>query len=251
MQGDALTRRCTVEATVGSGGAVVGTVGYLSPEQIAGKPATIRSDGFSFGALLFEMLAGSSPFAGPTVWAVMEATVRKTAARVESLRPAVPPELSRIVARCLAKNPDDRCASAGDLHADLQAIRSHMTAPAARSRTGRIAMMVGLGLAILGGSALVWTRVRESRIRWAHETVVPEVTRLAEAGDQVGAYRLLQRALAVLPADPQLNELWSRTTASPIMSDPPGADVAFRAYSGADEGWIPLGKTPTTERHPL
>jgi eukaryotic-like serine/threonine-protein kinase len=254
MQGEAPTRQFTADATVGSPGVVVGTIGYLSPEQIAGQPATIRSDVFSFGALLFEMLTGSPPFAGPTLWAVMDATVRKASPPLESLRPDVPLDLSRIVGRCLAKNPDDRYASASNLHADLQAIRSRLTAPAARSRTGRVAMVamtVGLGLAILGGSALVWTRVRESRIRWAHETVVPEVTRLAEAGDQVGAYRLIQRALAILPNDPQLNELWNRTTPAPIMSDPAGADVAFRAYSGTDEGWIPLGKTPTTERHPI
>src|SRR5207237_1307983 len=86
LHGNAATRQLTVDATIGSAGVIVGTVGYLSPEQIAGQPASMRSDVFSFGALLYEMLAGSPAFSGDTVWAVMDATVRNAPPPVESLR---------------------------------------------------------------------------------------------------------------------------------------------------------------------
>ena len=78
------------------------------------------------------------------------------------------------------------------------------------------------------------------------------MTRLASAGEQVAAYRLMQRALAAAPGDPQVTQAWSAiTTSAPITSDPPGADVALRAYSGGDEGWILLGRTPISTRHPF
>ena len=74
LPGEAATRQLTLDATIGSAGIIIGTAGYLSPEQIAGQPASMRSDVFSFGALMFEMLTGSSAFPGDTVWAIMDAT---------------------------------------------------------------------------------------------------------------------------------------------------------------------------------
>ena len=62
LHGEAATRQLTVDGTVGSAGVITGTVGYLSPEQIAGQPASMQSDVFSFGVLLFEMLTGALPF---------------------------------------------------------------------------------------------------------------------------------------------------------------------------------------------
>jgi dienelactone hydrolase len=112
--------------------------------------------------------------------------------------------------------------------------------------------VVGALLAVFGLSAVAWWRVRESDVRWARETALPEAARLAASGDHVAAYRLAMRALAASPDDPQVIDAWNdMTSVSPITSDPPGAEVAFRAYSGKDEGWISLGATPTTTRHPV
>lgn len=98
----------------------------------------------------------------------------------------------------------------------------------------------------------MWLRVREGRIRWARDTAMPEVTRLVEAGEFVAAYRLAQRALAIAPNDPRVQAAASSfTLPTDITSNPPGADVAFRAYSAQDEGWIEIGKTPASTRVPI
>ena len=254
LQGEAATRQLTSDGTIGTAGVVIGTVGYLSPEQIAGQPATMRSDVFSLGALLFEMLTGAPAFPGDSMWAVMDATVRKAPPPLASLRPEIPPRLAALVARCLAKNPDDRYPTAREVHDELVSLRAERTRvpSTARSTYARAAIVVGAALAVLGGGTVVWSRVRESRLRWAHETALPEVSRLTAAGDPVAAYRLAQRVAAVAPNDPQVAEvLGENTTGGSITSDPSGADVAFRTYSGTDEGWISLGKTPTTLRHPI
>jgi formylglycine-generating enzyme required for sulfatase activity len=85
-----------------------------------------------------------------------------------------------------------------------------------------------------------------------HDTAIPEISRLAADGDQMGAYRLALRARLLTPDDSQLEAAWQRfATVLPIASDPPGAEVAIRALSGKDEGWIVLGKTPVSVSVPL
>jgi eukaryotic-like serine/threonine-protein kinase len=106
-------------------------------------------------------------------------------------------------------------------------------------------------LALLGGGTVVLSHFREAKLQSAR-AAIPEISRLAAEGDIVAAYRLAQSALKAAPEDLQVKDAWNSVTRPlPVTSDPPGADVSFRAYSGLDEGWIPLGKTPVTQRRPL
>jgi tRNA A-37 threonylcarbamoyl transferase component Bud32/dienelactone hydrolase len=254
IEGEAATRQLSVDGTIAGPGVVTGTLGYLSPEQMAGQPASMRSDVFALGVVMFEMLTGRPAFTGDSTWAVMDAVVRGQPPTIQSLRKDVPVHFTQIVTRCLSKDPEARYPSAVELRDDLLALRAERAGklPRARSRYTRSVIAIGAALGLLGSGALVWARVRESRLHWARDTALPEVSRLAAAGDHVEAYRLAQRALAAAPNDPQVNDAWiDLTTGVPITSDPPGADVAFRAYSGTDAGWIPLGRTPTTSRHPV
>jgi TolB-like protein/Tfp pilus assembly protein PilF len=96
-------------------GMVLGTIGYMSPEQVLGTPADQRSDVFSFGAILFEMLTGQRAIQGRSVGETMRSLLKDGLPDVESLRPEVGPAVGRIVRRCLEKEPGDRFQSTRDL----------------------------------------------------------------------------------------------------------------------------------------
>ena len=108
---------------------VVGTVGYLSPEQISGLPAEARSDLFSLGAVLYEMLAGKRAFTGASKIETLSAILRDDPGAISGTDNPVPAALEALTRRCLEKSPSDRFGSARDLSF---ALRSVVEAPAAR-----------------------------------------------------------------------------------------------------------------------
>jgi len=99
---------------------VLGTVGYLSPEQARGDHADHRADIFALGCVLYEMLTGRKAFAGSSVAEVLAATLAKDPPSISRVTPEVPPSLARIVHRCLEKEPEDRFSSAHDLSLALE-----------------------------------------------------------------------------------------------------------------------------------
>ena len=101
---------------------VMGTVGYMSPEQASGRPVDYRSDQFALGLLIYELVAGKRPFQRPTTAQTLAATIESDPPSLESLRPDVPPHLAAVVRRLLAKNPDDRYESTRDLARELQSL---------------------------------------------------------------------------------------------------------------------------------
>src|SRR5207253_8549643 len=89
-------------------GMIVGTVAYMSPEQAEGKPIDARSDVFSFGSVLYEMVAGSRPFIGQSKLSVMATILQKDPKPLSEIVERIPRELERIIARCLRKEPAER-----------------------------------------------------------------------------------------------------------------------------------------------
>jgi Tol biopolymer transport system component len=108
-------------------GLVMGTVGYMSPEQARGKPLDFHTDQFSFGSLLYEMATGRRAFARESTPETLSAIIREEPEPIAALAPVTPPPLRWIVERCLAKNPEDRYASTRDLARDLTTIREHLS----------------------------------------------------------------------------------------------------------------------------
>jgi eukaryotic-like serine/threonine-protein kinase len=103
-------------------GQVLGTVGYMSPEQVRGQRADARSDIFAAGVVLYEMLTGKAAFRKATSAETMTAILNEDPPAVSQLSPGVPPGLQRIVSRCLAKNPAQRLQHASDLEFALEAL---------------------------------------------------------------------------------------------------------------------------------
>src|SRR5712671_6802284 len=110
-------------------GTIVGTPEYMSKEQVEGKETDARSDIFSFGAVLYELITGRKAFEGKTAASVMAAVLRETPASMTALMPVTPPALERIVKRCLEKDPDDRWQNARDLKHSLEDLASYQPAP--------------------------------------------------------------------------------------------------------------------------
>lgn len=112
-------------------GQLLGTVYYVSPEQVSGAPVDARSDIYSLGVVGFLALAGHFPFDGDLASAVLVAHVTKTAPRVATRQPDVPPALAAIIDRCLAKDPEQRFESALELVAALEQVIAGLDSPAA------------------------------------------------------------------------------------------------------------------------
>ena len=159
-------------------GVVVGTMTYMSPEQARGDALDHRSDIFSFGILLHEMLAGEPPFRGKSGIETASAILHHAAPRLPALGPAVMSDASadiqRIVDKCLAKDPADRYQGMKDLAVDVRGARrrldtsTHPTAavPARRIPRWALAATAAAGLAVVAGIPLVWSRTD-------HETAAP------------------------------------------------------------------------------
>src|SRR5256885_15759783 len=109
-------------------GTVMGTVGYMSPEQAQGKTKEIdqRSDIFSFGCILFEAATGKKPFEGESIIKSLHMVVYEPAPPIAELNPSAPPELQRIVRRCLAKDPDERYQAIKEVAVELKELRREL-----------------------------------------------------------------------------------------------------------------------------
>ena len=116
-------------------GTVLGTVGYMSPEQVRSQPVDTRTDLFSLGCVLYEMIAGARAFGRPTPADTLAAILTADPAPIDSVATGCPPELARLVARCLEKQREARFQSARDLAYALES--SLRTAPPARRRIAR------------------------------------------------------------------------------------------------------------------
>ena len=137
-------------------GLVMGTVGYMSPEQALGKPLDFRSDQFSFGSVLYEMTTGKRAFARGSSPETLAAIIRDEPASVTELAPATPPPMRWIIDRCLAKDPEDRYAASKDLAKDLAGIRDHLSEasgsgslPGEEPRRGRLKLWIPLAATLL------------------------------------------------------------------------------------------------------
>jgi serine/threonine protein kinase/Tol biopolymer transport system component len=146
----------TMSLALSGDGSIIGTLPYMAPEQLEGRPVDARTDLFALGAVLYEMTTGQAPFQGSSKASVIVAILSEDPVPVSTRQPLTPPLLERVIQRCLAKEPDARWQTAADLGAELTYVGKTLTdhptaAPSARHRPSRRMAMLATALATIAG----------------------------------------------------------------------------------------------------
>ncbi|MDZ7636791.1 MAG: protein kinase [Bryobacterales bacterium] len=228
---------------------ILGTPGYMSPEQVRGWEVDQRTDIWAFGCLGYELLTGKRAFKGGTVTDTI-AAVQKDEPDWDRLPAGTPLELRRILRKCLEKNPTRRPRRIHDVRKMLEEVRRGL------KRWRFVPMVHHARLVILAACIVLvagFLGVRHYqysvRARWVKEQAIPEISRLIDAGGLKAASRLMRRAESILPQDPSLREIHDRIGLPiSIETAPPGAEVWATGYNPEDNDWIFLGTTPFTTR---
>jgi serine/threonine protein kinase len=147
-------------------GMLVGTLAYMAPEQAEGKPVDPRCDLFSLGCILYQMLTGARPYQGETAIAVLRTVALHSPAPLGDVRPDAPPELLALLVRLLAKNPEDRPATAQEVAETLRSLELLPPTPVARESAKRPAPRSRKPRGAIAGAALVLGLVALTVVLW-------------------------------------------------------------------------------------
>ena len=248
-QTDIPTRRVDTDP-----GVVMGTVGYMSPEQLRGKAVDHRSDIFSFGAILYEMLSGRRAFHGESAVETMSAILKEDPPDLSETNKTIAPGLERVVNHCLEKNPEARFHSASDLAFALEALSSPSTTsgqtvteiapildqPKKRERLIWIGATALLGLALLAALPFVIAYFRSTPATEGRTTrffvFPPEKTTVIGGGQYISPDGQKMVFRGVGPDGKAL--LWTRPLDSLTAQPLPGTEDAGNPFWSPDSRFI-------------
>jgi Tol biopolymer transport system component len=224
----------SLDDTVTGQGTLLGTVQYMAPEQLQGKPTDERADIFALGAILHEMLAGRRAFDGDSTASVIAAIVERTSPSLSDLRPDVPAAVQWAVARCLEKDPDIRWQSAADLAAYLRRAGAGgadagtaVTVARPRRRLMAAATMALLALAAVTAPYLLTRRPSATADAYRYEIPPPERTEY-------------QRMFAFSPDGRQIAFVASEAAGRRFVWLRPLDALVSRRLEGTDDAYYPF-----------
>ncbi len=235
-------------------GTTLGTVAYMSPEQAQGEPVDHRSDIWSLGVVLFEILTGQLPFKGDRETSIMYSIVHEAPKSLTDLSPDIPTELEQIISRALNKKKDSRFSSSAEMFKELKQYQAILRAPEVgivdfksflkKIRQPRIAVPAILVVLVLSFFAVRFFN-RSAKIRWAREQAIPEIEQYYDEENYTTALQLALQAEKYISEDPVLSELWPKISRNvSIETTPSGADIHIREYKAVDKDWEYLGQSP-------
>lgn len=235
-------------ADVTAKGTILGTLQYMSPEQLEGQEADVRSDIFSFGVVLYEMLTGRKTFEGRSQSSIIAAIMHVEPPAVSTLQSMTPPALDRLVKRCLAKEPDNRWQTIRDLEEELKWIaesgsQAGVTIPpvAKQNLQKRLAVGTAIIIAIAAiGALLVYIRPTPPLERQA--------VRFTVGPPEKGNFNPNPMFLSISPDGSKLafvgadasrkQQLWVRALDSPVAQALPGTDNPSQPFWSADSRFV-------------
>ncbi len=236
-------------------GTTLGTVAYMSPEQALGKEVDQRSDIWSLGVILYEMLTGKLPFPGEYEQAMLYAVINEEPESISKLRSDIPDELRIIVHKTLAKNPEKRYQTADELLKELKRVHQEIAAPETvafnfRRFFFRVKILVpALLILCLFAATMVFYLKHQAKVRWAEKETLPQAEKLIEENDcwrgLLPVYHLAKKIEAIIPHNPKLAGIFAKCALSiNVKTDPPGARVYMKEYMAPESEWEYLGKSP-------
>jgi eukaryotic-like serine/threonine-protein kinase len=232
-------------APVTQEGTLVGTFQYMSPEQVEGKGLDGRSDIFSLGAILYEMLTGQRAFQSKSPLSVASAIVEKEPAPIRSIKPLAPAVLVRVIDRCLTKDPDERWQTACDLASELKWVADSVSQPGAaapageRKRTSGRLMLATLVVAAAAALTLGVLYARrpaiDARVARAYIKPMPNSSFIFSSTAAGFALSPDGRVLAYVASSPDgRSDLWVRRIDSLQAQPLPGTDGAAYPFWSPD-----------------
>jgi Tol biopolymer transport system component/predicted Ser/Thr protein kinase len=239
---ESLTSVPTVARDITREGTVLGTLSYMAPEQLEGKRVDARTDIFAFGATLYEMATGRKAFSGESQASVISSILTSEPQPISTVAPLTPPTLERLVRTCLAKDPDDRWQSAGDIARELKWVAegpSAAVAPLAadaggRKRRERIAWTVAAVVILFGALSALLSRRSPAPGELTRFTILPP------SGQVIFGIVALspdaRRVLFLLQDEGGRNSIWVRSLNSLDMRRLPGTEDARGGF------WSPDGR---------